>query len=365
MRVAVHAGQLLQPVPGGIGRYTSALLAHLGAVGVEPVAFAAGRRPYTVPAPVPWVDLGRPRGSLRYEAWHRVRRPLVQLEVDLVHAPSLAIPPVEQQPLVVTVHDVAFDRVPGTTTRRGTSFHRRGLALARTYADLVLTPSQFTRRELIAEGFTPEGVVVAPLGVNLPLPRDPDEVDATVRRAGVRPPFVLTVGTIEPRKDLRTLVAAVRRQQARRSDLSLVVVGPRGWGDVHGLDRPGVYLAGELPWRVVDALYRRASACCITSRYEGFGLPAVEALARGTPVIAADGSALSEVVADSGLLFPLGDVDALSDALDRVLSDGALRAELARKGRTRAGELTWERSALAHARAFEAVLARHHAAART
>jgi len=357
LTVGVHAGQLLQPVPGGIGRYTSALLAHLPEVGVAAVGFAAGPRPAGAPAGVPWVDLGWPRGSLRYEAWHRLRRPVVRIDADVVLAPSLAVPPVPDTPLVVTVHDIAFVRVPGVTTRRGHSFHRRGLELARRDATLVLAPSSFTRLELIREGFDPEHVVVVPLGVNAPLARDADDIDATVARAGVRHPYVLTVCTVEPRKDLRTIVSAIERLRARNPALSLVVVGPRGWGEVRGLDRAGVHVLGELPWRVVDALYRRAVACCIASRYEGFGLPAVEAMARGAPLVATDCSALTEVVGDAGLLFPPGDVDALAAALQEVIDDTDLQRRLAERGRVRAATLTWEASAREHARLLRAVAA--------
>ena len=136
MKVAVHAGQLLQPVPGGIGRYEAALLPRLGVAGVETVAFGAGPRPAKLARAVPWIDLGQPRGAVRYELWHRLGRPRVRLDADLVHAPSLAIPPVGDMPLVVTVHDIAFLRLPHVSTTRGVRFHRRGLALARRHADL-------------------------------------------------------------------------------------------------------------------------------------------------------------------------------------------------------------------------------------
>src|SRR5439155_620243 len=243
MKVAVHAGQLLQPVPGGIGRYVHSLLRVLPAAGVDAFAFAAGARPPGVPRRTVWVDLGPPHGGVRYEMWHRLRRPSLRLDADVVHATSLVVPPVHEAPLVVTVHDVAFLRVPDVTTRRGVSFHRRGLELTRREADLVIAVSAFPR----------------------------------------------------------------------------------------------------------DALLRRANACCIASRYEGFGLPALEAIVRGTPLAAASGSSVEEVVAGAALLFPPGDVDACADALERLLDDDALRAHLAERGRARTGEFTWQLCAETHA----------------
>src|SRR5262245_6387694 len=237
MRVALHAGQLLQPVPGGIGRYEIEVMRRLPGCGIEAVAFGAGDRPRSVPARIPWIDLGRPYGSVRYELWHRFRRPPVRIEADVVHAPSLAVPPVHGRPLVVTVHDVGFLRLPMTSTKHGVRFHTRGLALARRHADTVVVPSAFTARELAAYGFDRERVAVIPFGVDPPAARDPDEVDRAVARAGVEPPYVLTVGTVEPRKDIPTIVRAVERIRSTRPDLTLVVTGPRGWGEVTGLDR--------------------------------------------------------------------------------------------------------------------------------
>ena len=357
MRVAVHAGQLLQPVPGGIGRYEIALLRNLPDFGVEPVAFAAGPRPRGVARRVPWIDLGPPRGGARYELWHRLQRPRVRIAADVVHAPSLAVPPVRDRPLVVTVHDVAFRRLPEVTTRRGVSFHTRGLSLARRHASLVVVPSDFTRQELEREGFEPERIAVVPFGVDPPIPRDPDEIDQAVARANVKPPYVLTVGTVEPRKDVATIVRAVERVRRTHPDLTLVVAGPRGWGDVPGLDRSFVRVIGAQPWSVLDALYRRASVFCLASLYEGFGLPAVEAMARGIPTVATTGSALEEFVRGAGALFDPGDIDACAEQIDRVIEDAKLRTDLGRAGLLRASELTWERCAeghsLAYARAFE------------
>jgi glycosyltransferase involved in cell wall biosynthesis len=355
--VAFHAGQLLQPVPGGIGRYEVAMLDRLPDIGVEPIAFAAGPRPHRVAARVQWRDLGWPHGGVRYELWHRLRRPVVPIAADIAHAPSLAIPPV-RIPLVVTIHDIAFLRIPNVTTARGVSFHRRGLELARRHGTLIIAPSHFTERELVLEGFRGDRIAVVPFGIDPPQARDPDELDAALATAGVRPPFVLTVGTVEPRKDLPTIVHAIARLRERHPSLTLVVVGPRGWGDVAELDRSFVRVLGAQPWSVVDALYRKARAFCVASLYEGFGLPALEAMARGTPTVATTGSAMDEFVEGAGLMFAPGDVDACRDALESVLDDEALCVELGAAGRERAGELTWERSATEHARAYGRALAR-------
>lgn len=358
VKVALHSGQLLQPVPGGIGRYTHSLLRVLPAAGVDVVAFAAGARPTGVPRRASWIDLGAPHGSVRYECWHRLGHPLVRVDADIVHAPSLVVPPVRDAALVVTVHDIAFLRFPQVTTRRGVSFHRRALAVARRHADLVITPSSFTRVELIREGFSPEDVHVALLGIDPPVSRTDDDIDATVASVGIDAPYVLTVGTVEPRKDLPTIADAVERLRARRSELELVVVGPPGWGRVDRIDRPFVRVLGEQPWSVVDALIRRSAACCLASHYEGFGLPALEALARGAPLAVADGSALEEVVGDAALLFPAGDVDACTAELERLLDDEQLRVLLAARGRARADELTWKHSADAHVAAYASAVAR-------
>jgi glycosyltransferase involved in cell wall biosynthesis len=358
VKVAVHAGQLLQPVPGGIGRYEIELLRRLPDLGVETIAFAAGSRPRSVDGRVPWIDLGPPHGSARYEMWHRLQRPRVRIEADVVHAPSLAIPSVAPRPLVATVHDIAFLRLPEVTTKRGARFHKRGLTLARRHARVVIVPSLFTGQELEREGFERDRIAVVPFGVDPPTPRDPDEIDRAIARAGVQRPYVLTVGTVEPRKGMATIAGAVDRLRRTRPDLTLVVAGPRGWGDVSGLDRSFVQVIGAQPWSVLDALYRRANVFCLASLYEGFGLPAAEAMARGAPTVVTTGSALEEVVQDAGALFAPGDVDACAEQIGRMLDDEAYRAELGRAGIARAAGLTWDNCAECHRDAYARALAR-------
>jgi glycosyltransferase involved in cell wall biosynthesis len=347
MKIAFHVGQLLQPVPGGIGRYVRAMLRELPPLDVDPIAFAAGSRPRRIPATIAYADLGWPHGSLRYELWNRLRHPTVRVPGAAVHAPSLAVPPVKGRPLIVTAHDVAFHRFPQHTTPRGRAFHERGIAVARREATLVLAPSDFTRGELVELGFREDCLRTVYLGTDPPVDLDPLVIDARLNALGVRPPYVLTVGTIEPRKRLPLLAQAVADVRRTVPNLELLVVGPPGWGSVR-LDGDGVRRFGPLPWAAVDALYRRASVCAIASVYEGFGLPAVEAMTRGCPVVVADGSALTEIVGTAGVVVPPDDRAAVGEAIARLLADDGARIELARRGLARGRQFTWANTARGH-----------------
>ena len=166
---------------------------------------------------------------------------------------------------------------------------------------------------------------------------------------GLREPFVLTVGTIEPRKNLAALVDGLRPRTRARTPTSPSPSSARtGWGEVAGLDHPGVVRLGQLPWIAVDALYRRATVCCLVSHYEGFGLPALEALARGTPLVSSDGSALGEVVGDAALRV---DPTRRRRDRDRDRADDRRRRAARRPAQRvagRAADFTWARSAARH-----------------
>ena len=348
LRVAVHAGQLLQPVPGGIGRYVTHLLASLPAAGVEPVAFAAGPAPDGI---APWVDLGWPRGGLRYELWHRTRRPRVRVGGDVVHATSLAVPPPGPRPLVVTVHDLVFLRQPEVLTRRGITFHRRGLELTRREAAAVVVPTEFGKRDLVAEGFDPDLVHVAPHGVDVPA--EPASVAPPV--VG---PYLLFVSTLEPRKGVNDLLDAHQRLRGLHPDLQLVLAGPPGWGEPANTRRPGVVVTGSLDDDELDAAYRSAIALVVPETYAGFGMPIIEAMARGCPVVTSDAACLPEVGGGASVVVPTGDVGALADALDELVRDRLRCQALAEAGVEHARAFTWARSAARHAEAYRAALER-------
>ena len=362
--VALHAGQLLQPVPGGIGRYVRSLLRALPGAGVEPLAFAAGARPGDLD--VAWVDLGRPRGAVRYELWHRLRRPLVRAAGEVLHATSLAVPPPGGRPLVVTVHDLVFLRQPEHLTPRGVAFHRRGLDLARRDAAAVVVPTAWGRDDLLGEGFGADRVHVAHHGVEVGPDPGPEVSGQVLQRLGVRTPFVLFASTIEPRKGAADLVAAHAAVRAERPDvdLQLVMAGPSGWGAPPDLDRPGVVVLGQVGDAELEVLYRRALALAHPARYEGFGMQVAEAMGRGCPVVTTDAACLPEVAGGAADLVPVGDVEALAAALLRLLEDGAHRVERGAAGRLRAEALTWAASARAHAGAYDAARTRRVAVGR-
>ncbi len=308
-----------------------------------------------------------------------------------MHAPSLAVPPPGRRPLVVTVHDLAFRTHPECFPPRGRAFHERGLALARAEAAAIIVPSEATAAELRDAGFEAGRVHVAHHGIDLdaldplaspthqfpaaglspfqashphwqPVGGVPGGDPSTGPEAplGLAPrSYVLFVGTVEPRKGIDVLLSAhAILRRGGHPDLRLVVAGPPGWGETPTLDGPGVMAPGRIDEATLDALYRGAAALAIPSRSEGFGLPALEAMARGCPVVASDAGALPEVVGDAGLLVAPGDPEALAAALARLLTDDALAASLGAAGHRRAATFTWAACTAAHLAAYHAALGR-------
>jgi glycosyltransferase involved in cell wall biosynthesis len=350
VRVLVHADAVGHAIPGGIGAYTRSLVTALaGRVDVELlVSRSAG--------PLPW-DLPVRRAALPlrplYASWTAARLPRSARGAGVVHATGLVLPPGGRR-LVVTVHDLNVELYPELVPQPWRALYRRSLQQAVRHADVLLTSTRAIA-DALQERFAvaADRLAVTPFGPGLApgAPRD----DAAPARLGVRPPYVLSVGTLEPRKDQVGLVRAFAA--ADLPDHQLVLAGARGWG-AEAVERaagPGVVLTGAVPPEALAALYAGADAFALPSRYEGFGLPALEALAHGVPTVVSDDPALVEVTGGAALVVPVGDVDALADALRALTADGALRDRLRTAGPARAARSSWDRTAEATVEAYRRV----------
>jgi glycosyltransferase involved in cell wall biosynthesis len=219
-------------------------------------------------------------------------------------------------------------------------------------------PSRFTRDELVREGFDPERIHHVPLAVRPPEPASVRLSREPLRRSGVTGPYLLAVGTIEPRKDHASIVAAFERLRTRRPELSLVVVGASGWlpaKTAPPLARPGVVECGHVSDAELDALYRHAEVVVNASVYEGFGLTVLEALTRGCAVVASRIPAHVELVGDGARLFPPGDVSALAAETDGLLRDPNARAELAQAALHRSSSFSISAMIAGHLATYAAV----------
>lgn len=301
--------------------------------------------------PVEVRPLRLPRRAL-YETWHRFRWPAVTAAtgpVDLVHATGLAMPPATV-PVVWTLHDLAFLREPAHFTRHGLRFFNAALERALAEAAMVVCSSEATRRDALDAGFSPERLRVVPLGAHQDVV-GAEAVSRVLARHGLTKPYVLHVGTAEPRKNLRTLIEAMAT--LGRTDVELVLAGPAGWGpDLEaqlGSLGDRVRRLGFVSGADRGALYAGAAVFCYPSLWEGFGLPVLEAMVQGAPTVTSRATATEEVAGDAALLVDPGDVTAVRDAISRILDDPATAAHLRAAGPSRAARYTWERTAEATA----------------
>ena len=370
--VAVHADQLFYTAPGGIGTYIRHLVPALSRQNPSlDVRLFHARFETAPPDPMlrryPVEELSVGIRTL-YPRWNLTGRPALPASLaslDLVHAPStVAVPPArERQGLVVTVHDLAFLVVPRAFPPRWRTMFRMGLRAAVRRADALIAPSRATAEDLLSRTkVDPAKVHVIPEAASLAW-GEGDTTDA-LARLKVPMPFVLFVGTLEPRKNLVRLVRAYRRAAASGVPHALVLAGPLGWRHQTllreiALSGPGdVVLTGGLTEPELDALYRRASAFVYPALYEGFGLPVLEAMARGVPTICSNTSSLPEVAGDAALGVNPGSVRELASAIEAVLTDEAVARRLADAGRARAERFSWDEAARLTLQVYEKALVR-------
>jgi glycosyltransferase involved in cell wall biosynthesis len=278
--------------------------------------------------------------------------------VDLLHVQYTA-PPFAPCPVVATIHDLSFEHLPETFKRRSRMQLRLTVRRTARAAARVITSSDYSRSDLVKTyGLKRERVSVTPLAApaHFAPVEDACELRRVRERYGLAGDYVLAVGSIQPRKNLSRLLAAYallrRERQAAGSLPRLVIVGKRAWlygetlkaVETHGLHN-FVTFTGYVSSADLPALYTGALCFVYPSYFEGFGLPPLEAMQCGAPVIVGDRTSLPEVVGDAGLLVDPFDERAIAASIARLLDDDALRAELRRKGLLRARQFNWRKTA--------------------
>lgn len=293
---------------------------------------------------------------------------LFRTGVDLLHVQYTA-PLISRVPTVVTIHDLSFEHFPQFFTPKERFFFKRTIPHTARRAAKVLTVSEFSRRDLIETyGLPSDKVVVTPNGVGSEFRPVQDErlVEDLKKKYGIEREYLLSVGNLQPRKNLARLIKAYTRlrELAEEFRCQLVLVGRRAWlykHIFHEAHRPqyagDVILTDYVPEADLPGLYSGALAFVYPSIFEGFGLPVLEAMACGTPVITSNSSSLPEVVGDAGLMVDPFDEEALEKAMLRVVEDAQLRVQLSEQSVRQAAKFSWRRTAELTLAVYQEVMA--------
>jgi glycosyltransferase involved in cell wall biosynthesis len=356
MRIGIDA-RLLHYQAGGISQYTRQLVAALAALDADNdyhILHMRQQRPaLPAAANVHPVACWTP-------SHHRFERlalalELLPLRLDLLHSTDFIPPAFGYRHGIITVHDLNFLYFPEFLTPDSRAYYVDQIAWAVRRAGRIIAVSDATRVDLIERLGVPEhkvAVVYEAAGAEFQ-PWSPEAYAPLLARYRISPGFILFVGTLEPRKNLPTLLQAYARLRSQNGGApTLVFAGRKGWLFQEVFTTAArlelvrhVRFVEDVRREELPGLYSAASALVLPSFYEGFGLPALEALQCGTPVVASNRAALPEIVGDAGLLVEPNDPEALAGALARVLADGALRAELRERGLARARQFSWQRAA--------------------
>ncbi len=374
MRIAIdYTSAIAQQ--GGIGRYTRSLVAAMAQLdSVDTLQLFSAERPVaqrTFPKAPNVHCRVFPIGSRWMTIlWQRARVPLPMGfftgSADVLHGPDFALPPAPGMRRIATIHDVAYLTAPEVVAPQNVAYLSSVVRRTVARAHHIITDSQCSANDVVRLlGVPRDRVTAIHLGIERRFAPEQDparkaELDA---RYGLEHPFILAVGTIEPRKRYDALIAAFSRARSQPGGpRMLAIAGPKGWRADETLDAVRVHRVANavkfldfVPDTELPSLYSTADVLAMPARYEGFGFPVVEAMACGTPVVYSNTGSLPEVVGDAGLVVDVAAEGALADALARATSDAGLRAELSRRGIERAATFTWERTARQTLEVYRAV----------
>jgi glycosyltransferase involved in cell wall biosynthesis len=353
MRVAVDVSPLSH-TPLGIGNYIRGSLAGLAEVGAgahEIVAFAPTslKGPGRIRAALAGIDVELrlwplPASHALRTLWSRAGRPAAERllgRFDVLHFTDWMYPPQAHGVRATTIHDLVPIHFPEWCTARTIAMHTRKYENATRTCDLVFVNSQYTGRDVERTLRIPsERIRVARPGIR-PIFRPDGEA------AELEGPYALTVATLEPRKNLTTLIEA---HALLADDLQLAVVGAEGWGDQPLLDRPGIRRLGFVPDEELARIYRGAAVVVYPSRFEGFGIPVVEAMMCGAPVVASSHPSLDEACGDAAVRVDPEDPASIADGIRRALAE---RETLSPRGLEHAKAFTWRAVGEIFLRAYE------------
>jgi glycosyltransferase involved in cell wall biosynthesis len=360
MRIAVEVTTCTAE-RAGIGYYTEHLVDAMVATSAPgDEVFLIGNQPLGRDVAAKWAGRLRTEGAgIRY-VWMQTDAPRLLAEggADFAVFPNYLAPLDAPCPYLNVIHDLALIRTPEFFNARKRILVRALLPIVTRAAAGVGTVSETSRRDLASMLSVPDRRIVMLPGAPHPScrPSTPQEIARVRARYGLTRPYVLSVGTLEPRKNLPMLLRAFERLVARAgtpsANLDLVTVGGRGWRDrelradlQRSLATGRVHAVGYVPEEDLIALYGGAEVLAYPSHFEGFGLPSLEAMACGTPVVASDVSALREVGGGAAVLVPVGDADALAARIAELVDDPRARAAASARGLARAAEFRWETTA--------------------